>query len=63
MPSSRSKECDLGFIHQILSFERMHESSMSTRVRQLGGYLLDRIDVLNEEWPAFLTNQEYAHRL
>jgi glycosyltransferase involved in cell wall biosynthesis len=57
------KESDCGFVHQILSFERMHDSSRSTKVRQLGGYLLDRINVLNDVWPAFLTNQEYADRL
>jgi glycosyltransferase involved in cell wall biosynthesis len=57
------KETDFGFVHQILSFERMHEASVSARVGRLGGYLLDRIHVLNETWTAFLTHEEYARRL
>jgi len=57
------KVSDFGFVHQILSFERFHDETISAKVDELNGYLLDRIDILNEFGPIFLENDEFVDRI
>jgi glycosyltransferase involved in cell wall biosynthesis len=54
---------DLGFVHQILSFERIHERSMSAKARELDSYLVDRLELLLEYGPIYLTREEFRTRL
>lgn len=54
---------DLGFTHQILAFERIHENATTVRVRELDSYLLDRIELLLEYGPKYLTREELAARM
>jgi glycosyltransferase involved in cell wall biosynthesis len=54
---------DYGFLHQILSYERIHEESISTEVKRLDSYLLDRIRILQEFGPTYLTSTEYTQQL
>jgi glycosyltransferase involved in cell wall biosynthesis len=54
---------DLGFVHQILSFERIHKDSDTAQVRKMNTYLLDRIPILKELAPRYLTPAEYSQRL
>jgi hypothetical protein len=56
-------KADLGFIHQVLSFERIHDNSDTAKVRRMDSYLLDRICILNEFAPKYLQSQEHAERL
>jgi glycosyltransferase involved in cell wall biosynthesis len=53
---------DLGFVHQILSFERIHKETTSHKVRELDGYLLDRIRIIKEYGPEFLKCEELEKR-
>jgi hypothetical protein len=54
---------DLGFVHQVLSFERVHEGSETAALRKIDSYLLDWISILNEVGPGCLQRNEHADRL
>ncbi len=57
------QHCSFGFVHQILSFERIHDEAITTKVRKLESYLLDRIELVLEYGPAYLGEQELELRL
>ncbi|MGO9531635.1 MAG: glycosyltransferase family 2 protein [Syntrophobacteraceae bacterium] len=54
---------DFGFVHQVLSFERLHDGSVSAKIHKLNGYCLNRIEILKEFGPVFLTNDEFKGRM
>lgn len=54
--------CDFGFVHQILSFERIHNEAITAKVRELDSYLLDRVGLILKYGPAFLTQDELKAR-
>jgi glycosyltransferase involved in cell wall biosynthesis len=54
---------DLGFVHQILSFQRLHDDALTSRVGEVNGELLDRAKVLVEFGPEFLAPAEQQQRL
>ena len=54
---------DLGFVHQVLSFERIHEQSDTAAMRKMDSYLLDWIRILNEFAPRCLQPEEHEQRL
>jgi glycosyltransferase involved in cell wall biosynthesis len=56
------QHCDFGFVHQILSFERLHDESVTAN-SESDSYLLDRIELLREYGPIFLTKKEMENRL
>ena len=55
-------ESDLGFVHQILSFERIHGEAMTAQVRSMNSQLLDRLRILIEFGPRFLSPDESQRR-
>jgi hypothetical protein len=57
------RHSDLGVVHRILSFERLHDRSVTAGVRQLDAYLLDRLELLLEYGSVFLTGEEMERRL
>jgi glycosyltransferase involved in cell wall biosynthesis len=57
------KQSDLGFVHQILSFERIHPGATTTTVGDMNSQLLDRLRILTELGHDFLTPGEYERRL
>jgi glycosyltransferase involved in cell wall biosynthesis len=50
---------DFEFVHQILSFERIHEAADTARVKREATYLLDRLEILHEIGPRVLTSAEF----
>jgi glycosyltransferase involved in cell wall biosynthesis len=56
------RSSDLGFVHQILSFERIHDGAVTARVREVNSQLLDRLRILREFGPVFLTQAELESR-
>lgn len=54
--------CNFGFVHQILSFERVHDAQASNRLRELNGFLVDRLEFLSEFGPIYLKKEEIADR-
>jgi len=57
------RDKDFGFVHQVLSFMRVDNVSISSAVRNLDPNDLDLFIVLNEHGPYFLTEAEFRERL
>ena len=57
------RRSDLGFVHQILSFERIHDQATTAKVSKMNSQLLDRLRLLLEFGPEFLTLSERERRL
>jgi glycosyltransferase involved in cell wall biosynthesis len=53
---------DFAFVHQILSYERIHTETISSSLRELNAFVLDRIQFLSEYGPTFLNTQEIETR-
>jgi glycosyltransferase involved in cell wall biosynthesis len=56
------REWDLGFLHQVLSFERIHEKALSTKARRVSSYAGSRLIDLCQYGPAYLTPAEFGVR-
>ena len=50
-------------MHQILSFERIHDEAITAKVREVNSQLLDRMRILIEFGPEFLRPSERERRL
>jgi len=50
---------DYGFVHEILSTERIHHDQVSTKANNLGMYYLAKVDTLLEYGPIYLTENEF----
>jgi glycosyltransferase involved in cell wall biosynthesis len=59
------KESDFGFVHQILSFERIHDEMLTARLLKMNSQqlVLDRMRILIELGPEFLNPSERRQRL
>jgi glycosyltransferase involved in cell wall biosynthesis len=57
------QETDYGFVHQVLSYERVHDSRMTTRSQSLNAYLSSDISDLLEYGDGFLSGGEKDRRL
>jgi len=56
------RDWDFGFVHQILSFERVHDEALSGGQRQLHAFLLDKIAFLKRYAGAYGTLEEQSER-
>ena len=56
------RDWDFGFVHQILSFERVHDEALSGGQRQLHAFLLDKIAFLRQYGSAYGTPDEQEER-
>jgi glycosyltransferase involved in cell wall biosynthesis len=56
------QHCKFGVVRQILSFERIHDESITTRVAKLNSHLLDRLELLNNYGSMYLTPPELKGR-
>jgi glycosyltransferase involved in cell wall biosynthesis len=54
---------DFGFVHQVLSYERIHHSQMSTVSKELHAYWLSKISDLREYGSLYFTDSELEARL
>ncbi len=54
------RTCDLGFVHQVLTYTRTHRGSVTVTIaRRLNTYLLGHLAILKTYGPVYLTRQEY----
>jgi hypothetical protein len=53
---------DFGFVHQVLSYERIHHAQISTTSKSLHAYSLPKIRDLHEYGSLYLTAEELAKR-
>jgi len=54
---------DFGFVHQVLSYERVHQAQMSTTSKELHAYWLSKVSDLREYGSIYLTAGELEGRL
>src|SRR5271165_6778696 len=57
------RDCDFGFIHEVLSVERVHEGQVTKGVEGLNGGTLAYIEILVRYGPLYLSEPELAGRL
>jgi glycosyltransferase involved in cell wall biosynthesis len=57
------RDCDFGFMHEVLSLKRVHEGQLSTRYIRLQAGSLAYIDDLVHYGPHYLTETEFSMRL
>jgi glycosyltransferase involved in cell wall biosynthesis len=57
------REWDFGFVHEVLTFWRTDNESISSRVRELRPIVLDSFIILNKYGRDFLTPTEFEKRL
>jgi glycosyltransferase involved in cell wall biosynthesis len=55
---------DFGFVHQVLTFIRTHEASItSTAAEPFNAYILTNLDLLTQYGPIYLSHEEYRSHL
>lgn len=57
------RDTEFGFVHQVLSYERIHEQTISEECRSLNTYASSRLGDLIEYGPNYLTKEELDRRL
>jgi glycosyltransferase involved in cell wall biosynthesis len=57
------QECDFGFVHQVLTFTRLHNESVTSRTYRLGTSRLANFVFFLRYGPCYLTDAEYESRL
>jgi glycosyltransferase involved in cell wall biosynthesis len=58
------RETDFGFVHQVLTFTRMHkQSNTSSFCKRYNTYLLGKLTLLKNYGPTYLSHAEYEQRL
>jgi glycosyltransferase involved in cell wall biosynthesis len=57
------RHSEFGFVHQVLSFERIHEKTQSARLMTFNSFLVDQIQFLVTYGPIYLNPHELAARL
>jgi hypothetical protein len=57
------RETDFSFVHQVLSYERLHEVRMTTTSESLNAYLSSKLSDLLRYGPTDLTSQELQGRV
>ncbi len=56
------QQTDYGFVHQVLSYERVHDARVTTRSQSLNAYLSSNLSDLLEYGEAFLSVEEREQR-
>jgi glycosyltransferase involved in cell wall biosynthesis len=56
------RESDFGFVHQVLSFFRMHEESQTSAAREFESILVGRVYALAKYGHAYLSDEEFERR-
>jgi glycosyltransferase involved in cell wall biosynthesis len=57
------RDCDFGFIHEVLSIERVHAGQRTSRVQSLQAGVVAYIDIVKKYGPLYLSESELAARL
>jgi len=57
------QETDFGFVHQVLSYERVHENTISRSAKELNAYLPSKINDLLVYGSSFMSQREAEKRL
>jgi len=56
------RDCDFGFVHEVLSKERVHDAQISSRVRKMEADTPELLDLVDQYGPLYLTEDELLKR-
>jgi len=56
------RDCDFGFVHEVLSKERVHDAQISSRVREMEAGTPELLDLVDQYGPLYLTEDELLKR-
>jgi len=54
---------DFGFVHQVLTFSRVHDETLTSAAEGLNKLILEKLLLLKKYGPVYLSRQEYEQRL
>lgn len=54
---------DFGFVHQVLTFTRLHDESQTSFSQRFNRLLLEQLFILTKYGPVYLSREEYERRL
>jgi glycosyltransferase involved in cell wall biosynthesis len=57
------QDADFGFVHQVLTFSRMHNETLTSAAQKLNRLLPEQLLLLKKYGPMYLDRQEYEKRL
>jgi hypothetical protein len=57
------QESDFGFVHQVLTFTRLHEESRTSFQQQMNTTHMGKLSILQKYGPVYLSRPEYEERL
>ncbi|HHT64441.1 MAG: glycosyltransferase family 2 protein [Bacillota bacterium] len=57
------KESDFGFVHQVLTYTRVHEESQTTKDSKVGSLVFGKLVTLQKFGPVYLTKDEFEERV
>jgi len=57
------QDVDFGFVHQVLTFTRLHDESQTSSSQRLNRLILEKLVILTRYGPVYLSNEEYEKRL
>ena len=56
------QDSDFGFVHQVLTFSRLHDESQTALAQKVNTLILEQLIFLAEYGPIYLTDEEYKRR-
>jgi glycosyltransferase involved in cell wall biosynthesis len=56
-------DSDFGFVHQVLSYERIHQAQISTTSKEFHAYWLSKLSDFHEYGAIYLSSEEFQARL
>lgn len=57
------RNTDFGFVHQVLTFTRVHSESRTSHSQRLNRLILEQLVILKRYGPVYLSREEYERRL
>lgn len=57
------QKVDFGFVHQVLTYTRRHNESVTSFIHQYNTHLVNKVEVMKKYGPLYLTEEEYQRRL
>ena len=56
------KDCNFGFVHQVLTYSRLHEASTTSSGSEMNRLILESMMLLEEFGPVFLSPHDHEKR-
>ncbi len=57
------KDCDFGFVHQVLTFSRRHAGAVTSFAQRFNTYMIEQVHLLKKYGPVYLSKDECEEHL